>query len=101
MQGGGSEVVLRILGVVGPWHEINGGKLFPEVVFESRYGFSINRESPVWNTGPDGGTTRRGAQYVGDPARGKDGILWETALHWGGRRERYDLRGRLGETSMD
>ena len=66
---------LRFLGVLEPWQETHGGKLFPGVVFESQFGFSISKEFPVLDFGPDGGTTRRGAQYDGDPARGKDGLL--------------------------
>ena len=58
VQGGGSEVDLRFLGVFDPWQETHGGKLFPKVVFENRFEFSINREFPVWNSDPDGGTTR-------------------------------------------
>ena len=51
------------------------------------------------NFGPDGGTTRRGAEYVGDPARGKNGLLWGTALPCEGRSEICDAHGMRAEAS--
>ena len=55
---------------------------------------------PVRNSSPDGGTARLGAYYVGDPVRGEDGLLWETAMPCGGRNERCDVHGRQAEASM-
>ena len=68
-------------------------------MFEYIIGLEVIGEFSVCKSGPDGSTTRRGAQYAGDPARGKDGLLWETALPCGGRRERCD-DGKRAETSM-
>jgi hypothetical protein len=47
--------------------------------------------SAVRNSHPDGGAARRGAEYDGDPARGKDSLVWETALPCSGRRKGGDM----------
>jgi len=83
-----------------PLHSARKGKVSPEATIDNILGPAIDGELPVQNSGPDGGTARRGAQYVGDPARGKDGLLWETALPCGGRNERCDVHGRRAEASM-
>ena len=72
----------------------------PKAVIVNIMGLAIDMEFPVQNSGPDGGIARRGAQYDGDPARGKDGLIWETALSCGGRNERCDVHGRRNEASM-
>ena len=72
----------------------------PKAVIADKLGPAFDREFPVQNSGPVGGTTRRGAQNAGDPARGKDGLLWETVLPCGGRNERCGVHGRRAEVSM-
>jgi len=64
------------------------------------FGPVIYWECPVRNSCPDGSTTRRGAQYAGDPARGKDGLLWETALPCGGQNARCGVHDKRAEESM-
>ena len=59
------------------------GGLSPKKGVADVLGRAIGGVVPVRKFGSDGGTTRRGAQNAGDPARGNDGLLWEIAVPWG------------------
>ena len=78
-----------------------GGGCPRKQLSRKKVGPSIDMGIPVWNFDPAGGTSRRGARYTGDPARGKDGLLWETALTWRGRNKKCVVHGKRAEASME
>jgi hypothetical protein len=87
--GEGSERPI-FLGLYAPLEGVCSERVRRRSVFNTEGCPGVDGVSTDWNSRPDGGATKRGAQYDGDPAQGKNSLLWETALPWWGRREGGD-----------